>query len=113
MNSRKTLEEFGISKGHFVALSPKCYFTYDANSEDIKKGTKGVPHSCDLVIDNFLNKLYGRTDHSVELRSLRVLGGKMSRTIQERKSLSDLFCKFRVENDRITCTPLTENNMYL
>ena len=67
MNSRKTLEEFGISKGHFVALSPKCYFTYDANSEEIKKGTKGVPHSCDLVIDNFLNKLYGRTDHSVEL----------------------------------------------
>ena len=96
-----------------MALSPKCYFTYDAESEDVKKGTKGVPHSCDLVVKNFLNKLYGQTDHSVELRSLRILGGKMSRTIQERKSLSDLFAKFRVSDDRITCTPLTENNRYL
>ena len=96
-----------------MALSPKCYFTYDADSEDVKKGTKGVPHSCDLVVKNFLNKLYGQTDHSVELRSLRILGGKMSRTIQERKSLSDLFAKFRVSDDRISCTPLTENNRYL
>ena len=50
----------------------------DYNARRDQKGTKGVPHSCDLVIENFLNKLYGSNDHSVQLRSLRVLRGKMS-----------------------------------
>ena len=79
----------------------------------MKKGTKGIPHNSDLVIDNFISKLYGNIDHTVQLRSLRVIGGEMSRTIQDRKSLSDLFCKFHVESDRITCKPLTVNNLYL
>ena len=107
------LEEFSISEGHFVALSPKCYYTFNSTTKEVKKGTKGVPHNSDLVIENFIAKLYGKIDHTVQLRSLRVIGGEMSRTIQDRKSLSDLFCKFHVQSDRITCKPLSLNNQYL
>ena len=38
---------------------------------------------------------------------------KMARFTSLKKGLSDLFFKLRVSEDKITCTPLTENNVYL
>ena len=109
----KLKKEFSMSKGHFVALSPKCYFTLNLEDGSTKKGAKGVPHHCKLEVQNFLDKLYGNLDHTVELRSLRMVNKDMSRTIQSKKAISDLFCKFRVEDDRISCKPLTVNEKYL
>ena len=107
------LEEFCLSKGHFIALSPKCYFTWDEETLATKRSSKGVPHSCPLELQHYKNKLYGHEEHYSTIRSLRVVNNEMSRTLQQRSSLSDLFCKFRVQNDKVTCTSLTNKNGYL
>ena len=101
-----------MSNGHFVALSPKCYLAQKSDGAT-KRSSKGVPHSCELTLKNYLDRLYGSTDTYSTLRSLRVVNQQMSRIHENRKSLSDLFSKFRVQDDKITCSPLTVNNKYL
>ena len=105
--------EFSLSQGHFIGLSPKCYFCYNSEDYKTKLGTKGVPHHYNLQLSNFLDKLYGQKDLKIQLRSLRLLGGAMSRTVQDKRALSDLFSKFHIAFDGITCTPLKLNNVYL
>ena len=105
--------EFNIRKGTFVALSPKCYFAYNEETDETKLGTKGVPRRSKLQLQNFLSKLYFGTDHCVEIRSLRMINNKMTRTKQKRSALNDLFLKFAVQNDRISCKPLSENGIIL
>ena len=105
--------EFSLSRGHFIGLSPKCYFCYNSDDLKTKLGTKGVPHYHNLQLSNFLDKLYGQKDLKIQLRSLRLLGGAMSRTVQDKRALSDLFSKYHVSFDGITCTPLKLNNEYL
>ena len=105
-----------MSNGHFVDPSPKCYFAHGTDShgnERTKRSSKGIPHNCKLTLKNYLDRLYGNTDTYSTLRSLRVIDKQMSRFNEERKSISDLYSKFRVANDKITCTPLTVNNKYL
>ena len=80
----------------------------------MKLGTKGVPHSSKLTLENFRDKLYGHIPHTVVMRQLRVMNGEgMSRTSFQKQALSDLFSKFRVSDDMITCTPLTVENKFL
>ena len=101
-----------MSNGHFVALSPKCYLAHKSDGST-KRSSKGVPHSCELTLKNYLDRLYGNSDTYSTLRSLRVVNQQMSRVNENRKSLSDLFSKFRVQDDKISCAPLTVNNKYL
>ena len=108
-----TLVEFNMRKGQFIALSPKCYMAYNEETKETKLGTKGVPRSSKLELQNFLDKLYFGTSHCVEIRSLRMINNRMARTKQKRSALSDLFLKFAVQNDRISCAPLCENGEIL
>ena len=107
------LVEFHFFKGEMVALSPKCYYAYDEENNKVKKGTKGVPSNCKLKLQEFKDKLYEDKNTHVTVRSLRSVQNHMSRTAQTKKALSSLFCKFHVENDRITCSPLKYNGSYL
>ena len=94
-------------------MSPKAYMIYNDETSESKRGAKGVPHNCELTLKHFKDKLYENKNHKVDIRSLRVLGGSMSKVFQTKQSLSDLFAKFRVSDDAITCTPLTLNDEYL
>ena len=86
---------------------------YNEEDETTKAGQKGVPTSCKLTMNQFLQKLYHNENTSVQMKSLRSVDGHMARTSMTKVAISDLFCKFRVSDDKITCTPLTENNKYL
>ena len=96
-----------------MCLSPKCYMAYNEEDETSKAGQKGVPTSCKITMDQFVQKLYNNEKTTVDMRSLRTVDGQMARTKMTKVALSDLFCKFRVSDDKITCLPLTENNEYL
>ena len=112
LKSFPVLEEFGFQNGQFVALAPKTYMSYNANPDTInpdkvKCGTKGIPHSQQIALEAFLSKLYGHTEHKVKLTSLRLDKDKvMSRISLIKRGLTDLFVKFPMADDQITCTPL-------
>ena len=87
---------------------------YNADDKSTKSGTKGIPHYVNLSLDAFLSKLYDHGDHKVTLTSLRLDNQRrMSKITQIKKGLSDLFCKFHIENDQITCTPIKLNDQFL
>ena len=67
------IEEFGFSKGRFVALSLKCYFSLNMEDGTVKMGSKGVPHSANLELDMYLRRLYMAEAFYVELQSLRLI----------------------------------------
>ena len=96
-----------------MALSPKCYYTYDMDKKDSKLGAKGCSRLQDLTLEIFLDKLYGHENHKFQMNQLRVVDGTMSRVSSEKSSISDLFSKFRVSADMISCSPLTENGEIL
>lgn len=106
------LVEFNFERGCFVALSPKCYFAYDADSGTQKIGTKGVPHNANLTIQQFLNKLYHNESVQVTVRGFR-MRQELCRVTQQKSGLSDLYCKFPIADDKISCSPLTFNNEYM
>ena len=97
-----------------MALSPKCYFSLNMDDGSVKMGTKGVPHSANLQLDMFVNRLYTGKSFYVELESLRLNKKKEMARIQTRKKcLNDLFVKFHVAHDKVTCSPLKLNGEYL
>lgn len=102
-----------MSRGTFIALSPKCYMAFNQETEETKLGTKGVPRRAKLELDHFLAKLYNKSPHSVDVRSLRMMNNRMARTIQRKSALNDLFLKFSVHSDRVTCSPLREDGVIL
>ena len=112
-NSFIILVEFWFKKGEIISLSPKCYTAYDEENGSSKSGTKGVPGSCRLTLEDFRAKLYQNVPKIVDIRSLRQVSGQMARTTQRRTALNDLYCKFRVDSDRITCRALIENGKYM
>ena len=112
------LEEYCFYKGRFIALSPKCYFAVNEEEDDEKKkykrGSKGIPHSEHLKMTNFVEQLYGKESHYVTLRTLRLnKQKKMSRFTIRKRGLNDMFMKFHVDEDAITCTPLTKKRKVL
>ena len=104
--------EFNFEKGCFAALSPKCYIAYDAVNKTKKIGTKGVPHDANLELKNFLNKLYHNESVQVPVRGFR-MRQELCRVTQYKAGLNDLYCKFRIADDKISCSSLTFNNEYL
>ena len=112
--SHQSLGEFQFTNGNFVALGPKSYFSLDEDSQDVKMGSKGIPHSARLTMDMYLETLYGKGSHYVEMRSLRLNRKRqMTRTTGTKRGLSDIFLKYRIADDGITCSPLMKNNEYL
>lgn len=105
--------EFSLNKGEFIALSPKCYFAFNESDSSVKLGTKGVPSKCQLTLEQFRSKLYHGSESFVDFDSLRMIKNKMTRLTTTKVALNDCFIKFHVENDGITCSPLTDGNKYI
>ena len=110
--------EFAFRKGVYVGLAPKSYFALDFESEETKLGSKGIPHSAKLKLNNYLNALHIHKEqpdnsHYVNIRSLRLKKGRMARINTKKQGLSDLFFKFHVQEDGITCKALQNKKGYL
>ena len=77
-------------------------------------GSKGIPHNENLESEAFVNALFTNNSHYVTLRSLRLNKNReMSRITQRKKGLSDIFFKFPLDDDGITCRPLKLNEEFL
>ena len=62
----------------------------------------------------FVGRLYGNESHFVTIRSLRLNRDKqMSRFTLRKRGLSDIFLKFDVASDGITCSPLRKKGKVL
>ena len=110
------LAEWETRSGTFVALGNKMYQGYDEATESTKKSTKGIPHVNKFEMDTWLSVLLDESfpQQSVQINSLRLNRNKeMSRMCCNRSALSDLFLKMQVQADKVTCTPLMQNNEYL
>ena len=110
------LAEWETRNGTFVALGNKMYQGFDQTTGDIKKSTKGIPHSNQYSIETWINVLLDPSfpKQSVTINSLRLNQKKeMSRMKLQRSSLSDIFLKMHVLDDKITCTPLEKNKKIL
>ena len=106
--------EFGLRDGYFVALSPKAYMAYNSETEECKKGNKGIPHSEKVQLDTFLKILLENHNHEVELRTLQMdVHNRMTRQGKMKAGLSDISVKVHVADDKITCSALKQNNKYL
>ena len=87
---------------------------YDEETENVKKGNKGVPMSECIKLETYLNTLLGLTTHNVEVRNLRMNRDRqMSRQHLKKTGLSDISVKVHVLDDKITCFPLQQNNQYM
>lgn len=108
----KLKEEFSTSTGEMICLSPKCYY---ASDESVKKfGTKGVPHTFNIDIEAMRDLLYENKNTDVYIQTLGLKKNEMQRYETKKKALNAVFVKFFVDNDRITCHPLRdENDEYL
>ena len=77
-------------------------------------GSKGIPHDEKLKSEAFLETLFSNNSHYVTIRSLHLNKNReMSRITQTKQGLSDIFLKFPLDDDGITCRPLKVNNEYL
>ena len=94
-------------------MAPKTYFSHDNDSTERKQGAKGIPKYEELFIEDYKNALFTHNSHHIKLRSLRMKNGKMCRTEITKRGLSDIFVKYRVQDDQITCLPLTKNGEIL
>ena len=101
-----------MGAGEFIALSPKCYFSASTDGRT-KFGTKGMPHSVKVTLDNFRNCLKDGTPYNVELQTLTKKNHTMSRVKQTKSGLSRLFVKFRLADDGISCSPLQQDDKYV
>ena len=100
--------------GRFIALGPKTYHSINLETNEVKMGSKGIPHRENLRSEAFLETLYGKGSHYVTMRSLKLNKKReMTRVTMEKRGLSDTYVKFRVANDGVTCLPLMKNNEYL
>ena len=75
---------------------------------------EGIPHTQRITLDAFRSKLHSQFDHQVTLSSLRLNSSKqMARIEQTKRGLTDLYVKFQVSQDRISCTPLKRDGKYM
>ena len=92
------------------------YQGFDNATNTIKKSTKGLPHVNSFEMETWLGALLDESfpRQQVIIDSLRLNSRKeMSRMKCHRSALSDIFLKMQVQNDKVSCTPLMQNNKYL
>ena len=104
--------EFLFRRGRFCALSPKTYYAFNQDEEDRKTGYKGICHTeaKKLDLQAYLECLYGSTAKEIENRGFKL--NKQKQLVyyeQKKRGLNNIFCKFRVQDDFITCKPLTKD----
>lgn len=110
------LVEWSTRSGIFVALGPKMYQGFDSETSDIKRSSKGVPHSHKFIMQEWLDMLLDENAERslVEINSLRLdKNKKMCRMKMKRKSLSDIHLKTNVQADKVTCVPLSKFGKFL
>ena len=110
------LAEWETEAGEFIALTSKSYMAKDDTSGDEKRGTKGIPHSIKVSMDNFRDILY--QEHAerdtISIDSLQLNRDKqMCRTNMTKQGLSDIFVKLAVASDKITCSPIKLNDQFI
>jgi len=108
--------EFLTQNGEMVSLAPKSYYAHCRDTETIKDGRKGIPKWFDLKLSEFLDVLYNDdADKNItEVRSLRLNKEKqMTRTTTRKSGLTGIHVKLSVQNDRVTCLPLTKNGHFV
>ena len=99
-----------------IALTCKTYQCLGNDPEDIKRSTKGVPHSNRIEQSTFKNALTGNldvSDNTVKIRSLGLKNRVMHCHTTIEKMLSTVFYKMQLDNDGITSRPLQINDVYL
>ena len=92
------------------------YQCHNAETDEMKRSSKGVPHRTRFEMDTFKSVLLDENapQTTVQLNSLRKnKNQQMTHVTLEKKALSDIFLKLQVQPDKITCKPLTLNNKYL
>ena len=92
------------------------YQCYDVENDDLKKSTKGIPHANDFPMEIFRDVLLDNDcpRQTVQINSLRRNRAKeMARMTLEKTSLSDVFVKMQVSDDKVSCTPLKLNGEYV
>ena len=112
----KLKTEFSTGNGQMICLAPKSYNIQCLHTNKNKDGRKGIPNWVDLRMTDFHKVLYasngGTTD--TEVRSLRVdKNKKMTRAKTIKIGLSGIHVKLRVDNDRVICKPLREEDNFL
>ena len=74
----------------------------------------GLPHHLQLELDQFKGALYGQQTHNVTIHGLRLNADKqMFKVKLKKKGLTQLFKKFSVADDGVTCSPLMINNQFI
>ena len=76
-------------------------------------GTKGLPHHIDIVMNDFRSCLETGRKFMVTTQSLTMKDNVMSRVSITKSGLNRFFCKFRLNDDGVTCSPLTVDNKVL
>ena len=98
--------EYEFTKGIFVGLAPKSYKVWRSDGEE-KRSSKGIPHSIPLDIAKYQNILLKDDTHRVSIPHLRLSKEKkMMSAVLKKRGLSDIHIKMRVHDDKVTCTPL-------
>ena len=104
--------EFEFSSGQYIGLSPKCYYAH-SNSGEAKLGTKGVPNTANVGIEDFAACLEYGQEFNVEVQTLTKKKDQISRVKTVKRGLNRVFVKFPTESDAISCSPLTQNGVIL
>ena len=77
-------------------------------------GSKGIPHHLKLELDEFKEALYGQSSHKVTIHGLRLNQEKqMCKARLTKRGLTNLFKKFPIASDRISCSPLKKDGQFL
>ena len=77
-----------------------------STSGQVKMGTKGLPRSCEITMNDFKSCLEDGKRFTVTDHMLTRKNNAMSRVKMRKKGLNRVFYKFRVESDGVTCKPL-------
>ena len=106
--------EWQTTNGELIALSPKCYLSEDKTNNDVKRGTKGIPYQVQMDMGLFRDVLYNNKKHQATTETLRLNKNRqMCRASLTKTGISDVFVKFQVADDKITCSPLQINGNIL
>lgn len=109
-------DEFSISKGSAIFLSPKCYYMEDKTTGECKKALKGIHSQTMLQYDDFIDVLYNNStvmrDQTRLRRNLKKFTVHLQR--EKKRALNSVYYKFKISSDFITCSPHTdEHGQYL
>ena len=108
--------EWETTVGSMIALTCKTYQCEGKDKDDIKRSTKGTPHSTKILQEAFRKALTGdlpEEENKVQINSLGLKNRIMHRSTTTKRMLNNIFYKMQLEDDGITARPLQINGVYL